>query len=262
MKNIILLLALLIPVTSMAQSPTGPMQIVKDHKTVNVNLDTVTPGNTIPIPVSLSSALSVVTADQGDPNTSANAWPIKITDGTDDALVSAAGALKVDGSAVTQPVSGTFWQATQPVSGTFWQATQPVSGTFWQATQPVSAASLPLPSGASTSALQTTGNTSLSTIATNTGKQPINTTGSGSAASATVSTVITLTAPANAVGFILQNLDTSTANVRWAVGRTATTALGQQLQPGRDTGFVPVGANVSLVSESGTQNYDVQWVSQ
>lgn len=37
-------------------------------------------------------------------------------------------ALKVDGSAVTQPVSGTFWQATQPVSGTFWQATQPVSG--------------------------------------------------------------------------------------------------------------------------------------
>lgn len=36
-------------------------------------------------------------------------------------------ALKVDGSGVTQPVSGIFWQATQPVSGTFWQATQPVS---------------------------------------------------------------------------------------------------------------------------------------
>jgi hypothetical protein len=60
--------------------------------------------------------------------------------------------LLVDGSEVTQPVSGTFWQATQPVSGTFFQATQPVSGTvaissapttavtgtFWQATQPVS----------------------------------------------------------------------------------------------------------------------------
>ncbi len=41
-------------------------------------------------------------------------------------------AVKVDGSAVTQPVSGTFWQATQPVS----------------------AASLPLPSGAATSARQ------------------------------------------------------------------------------------------------------------
>jgi len=49
-----------------------------------------------------------------------------------------------------------------PVDGS--GVTQPVSGTFWQTTQPVSAASLPLPSGASTSALQTTGNTSLSNI--------------------------------------------------------------------------------------------------
>jgi hypothetical protein len=40
----------------------------------------------------------------------------------------------------------------------------PVIGTFWQATQPVSAASLPLPSGASTSAKQDTANTSLSSI--------------------------------------------------------------------------------------------------
>lgn len=50
--------------------------------------------------------------------------------------------LKVDGSGVTQPVSGTFWQATQPVSGTFWQATQPVSGSVsvsnLPATQPIS----------------------------------------------------------------------------------------------------------------------------
>ncbi len=98
------------------------------------------------------------------------------------------GRLKVDGSAVTQPVSGTFWQATQPVSGTFWQATQPVSvaatlnadvtdralrdcGKVDVAsldqytpvsgrlpvdgsgvTQPISAASLPLPAGAATEA--------------------------------------------------------------------------------------------------------------
>lgn len=90
----------------------------------------------------------------------------------------ASGRVPTDGSGVTQPVSGTFWQATQPVSlaasvavtGTFWQATQPVSGTvavtgayqatqpvsgtFWQATQPVSAASLPLPTGAATAARQ------------------------------------------------------------------------------------------------------------
>ena len=99
----------------------------------------------------------------------------------------------------TVAVTGTFWQTTQPVSiatlplptGAATETTlsalntkvtttangikvdgsavtQPVSGTFWQATQPVSAASLPLPSGASTSALQTTGNTSLSSIDTKT----------------------------------------------------------------------------------------------
>jgi hypothetical protein len=90
---------------------------------------------------------------------------IKIGNGSGTyASVTNANALKVDGSAAVQPVSGTFWQATQPVSGTvtanagtgtftvdasghtvpvsgtFWQATQPVSGTFWQTTQPVSIA--------------------------------------------------------------------------------------------------------------------------
>ena len=93
-------------------------------------------------------------------------------------------------------------------------------------------------------------------------KDALNTNASGSGAAATVSTVQTLTAPPNAVGFILMNLDVSTTNMRWALGRTATTTLGQQLQPGRDTGFVPAGSNISIVAESGTVTYDVQWVSQ
>jgi len=50
----------------------------------------------------------------------------------------------------------------QPVDGS--GVTQPVSGTFWQATQPVSASALPLPTGAATSANQATGNSSLSSI--------------------------------------------------------------------------------------------------
>lgn len=58
-----------------------------------------------------------------------------------------ANGLKVDGSGVTQPVSGTFWQATQPVSGTI--TANAGSGTF-----AISAASLPLPAGASTAAKQ------------------------------------------------------------------------------------------------------------
>jgi hypothetical protein len=46
---------------------------------------------------------------------------------TNNLSLTTVGNLRVDGSSVTQPVSGTFWQATQPVSGTFFQATQPVS---------------------------------------------------------------------------------------------------------------------------------------
>ena len=61
----------------------------------------------------------------------------------------------------TDQVEVTNFPATQPVSGS-------VSVSNFPATQPVSASSLPLPTGAATSALQTTGNSSLSTIATNT----------------------------------------------------------------------------------------------
>lgn len=61
---------------------------------------------------------------------------VELKNGTDDtrAIVTPANALKVDGSAVSQPVTGTFFQATQPVSS----------------------ASLPLPAGAATSANQQT----------------------------------------------------------------------------------------------------------
>ena len=52
------------------------------------------------------------------------------------------GTIVVDGSAVTQPVSGTFYQATQPVS----------------------AASLPLPSGAATASNQATANGNLASL--------------------------------------------------------------------------------------------------
>lgn len=82
----------------------------------------------------------------------------------------------------------------------------------------------------------------------------------GSNTDSTVSTVITLSPPANSVGFILMNLDTSTANLRWRIGAVATSSSGQQLQPGRDTGFIPCAASISLCSESGTNNYNIQWI--
>ena len=70
--------------------------------------------------------------------------------------VNASGALYVDGSNSTQPISGTV--TANAGTGTFTvdgsAVTQPVSGTFFQATQPVSAVSLPLPTGAATEAKQ------------------------------------------------------------------------------------------------------------
>ncbi len=76
-------------------------------------------------------------------------WQFRLLDSNSNnaAAISASGALKVDGSAVTQPVSiaGTVpisgnvgVNGTVPVSGTFFQSTQPVSGTFFQSVQPVS----------------------------------------------------------------------------------------------------------------------------
>lgn len=121
---------------------------------------------------------TIVATEEGSGNE--NYQKIKLIDPTVGSTVpigNSANPMKVDGSGVTQPISGSVsisnFPATQPISGTvtvgnasiavtgtFYQATQPVSiatmpttpvtGTFWQATQPVSASSLPLPSGAAT----------------------------------------------------------------------------------------------------------------
>ena len=87
-----------------------------------------------PVPVSVSGVATAANQTTGNSSLSS-------IDGKLPVLVS--GRLPVDGSGVTQPVSGTFWQATQPVSGPLTdvqlRATAvPVSGTFWQATQPIS----------------------------------------------------------------------------------------------------------------------------
>ena len=88
---------------------------------------------------------------------------VQISDGVDTVLVSAGGALMVDGSAVTQPVSaaslplpaGAATLAAQLPDGhnvTVDNASLVVDGSA--VTQPISAASLPLPAGAATSAGQ------------------------------------------------------------------------------------------------------------
>ncbi|KKN49383.1 hypothetical protein LCGC14_0643590 [marine sediment metagenome] len=90
----------------------------------------------------------------------------------------AALAIRDDALSALTPVEGDFVGLRTDANGALWiipsgtvtvngsGVTQPVSGTFWQGTQPISAATLPLPSGASTSANQSTGNTSLASAVT------------------------------------------------------------------------------------------------
>ncbi len=127
-----------------ATTPTNVKKITADDGTESAVGDT--PNKAIRVNI-VAGSVSVGSVNQGAPNTVTNAWPIKITDGTDIALVTAGGLLQVDGSGVTQPVSGTFFQATQPIS----------------------AVSLPLPTGAATAALQTQPGVDIGDVTVNNG---------------------------------------------------------------------------------------------
>jgi len=81
-----------------------------------------------------------------------------------------------------------------PLGQTTMSASVPVAIASNQSGVPVTAASLPLPTGAATSALQTTGNSSLSTIATNTTNAGTPTLQSGSTTAVTQGTASNLNA--------------------------------------------------------------------
>lgn len=94
------------------------------------------------------------------------------------------------------------------------------------------------------------------------GVSPINPTGSMSSnTSITNGAVVTFTAPTNALGFILEASSANTSSLRWGSGNNPTTSTGLILEPGRDTGFVPLGASVGVIAiNSGSQEADIQWV--
>lgn len=73
-------------------------------------------------------------------------------------------------------------------------------------------------------------------------------------------TATTITPPANAVGFLLEAESSNTANIRWAIGATASATVGNLYEPGRDSGWVQCGATISVIAMSGTQSVSVQWL--
>lgn len=101
--------------------------------------------------------------------------------------------------------------------------------------------------------------TTVGTITNDVGVKPNN---HGEHSTSTVSVAATVSAPAGAIGFIFSADDTNTANIRISVGGTASVSSGMQYQPGRDTGYVPAGCDVSLCAESGTQGYTINWIKR
>lgn len=93
-------------------------------------------------------------------------------------------------------------------------------------------------------------------------KAPVNPSGSYAEKTNLTNSAQTFTAPANAVGFLLEADDANTANVRWKQGAAATTSSGMKLQPGRDSGYIPCAADISVIGDTAATNQivTVQWV--
>lgn len=175
----------------------GGAAIALGQTTMSASIPIAIASNQTALPVSQNGTWTVQPGNT--PNTTP--WLETISQGGNSATVTASNALKVDGSAVTQPVSM---------------------------------------SGASA---------------------PINPAGSFAQITNLTTTAQTLTKPSNAVGFVLEASSTNVANVRYSIGSAATTTSGIRLEPGRDSGYMPVAANVSVITETGsTQEVDIQWV--
>lgn len=106
-----------------------------------------------------SNPLTVAVTDANGDQITSFGGGTQYTEGDTDATITGTAAM-VEGAAdglvpMTQPLTDTQLRASD-VKITLDGESVPVTGTFWQATQPISAASLPLPSGAATSANQTT----------------------------------------------------------------------------------------------------------
>lgn len=112
-------------ITSWSGTATIIVRESMNQRAVTV-ADALPPGaNTIGSIANISGTISLPTGASTSANQTTANTSLSSIDTKTPSLV--AGRQPVDGSGVTQPVSGTFWQATQPVSGTL-AATQ--SGTW------------------------------------------------------------------------------------------------------------------------------------
>lgn len=181
--------------------------------------------------------------------------------------------VEVDNFPATQPISGTVaisnFPATQPISGTVTadQGTSPwvISGTV-TADAGTGDFTVVQPTGTNLHAVIDSG-----TVAVTQSTSPwvisgavtsgANTNGQVNNSVSVGTSPTTFTPPANAVGFVVEAESSNTVNLRYACGTTASTTVGMLLEPGRDSGFVPSSATVTVcaVSSSG-QAASIQWI--
>ncbi len=111
-------------ITNLSSGQTGAVQMTSDRKLFVQDFQGTSPwvvsANGGSFAVTESGTWNVGQSGTWtlQPGNTANTtpWLFTLNQGGNSAAVTASNALKVDGSAVTQPVSGTFWQTTQPVS--------------------------------------------------------------------------------------------------------------------------------------------------
>ena len=82
---------------------------------------------------------------------------------------------------------------------------------------------------------------------------PLTATGATQITQGLTATVVGFAPPTSAVGFLLQNDSNSFSTVRWRIGPAANVTLGHQLEPGRDSGYMPFGGStLTLCAVDGT----------
>ncbi len=195
-----------------------------------------------------------VTANQGTPGTAANAWFAKITDGTNTTAVKAAStaAIATDPSAVVALSPNSPLPTGSNTIGAL-TANQSVNVAQINGVAPLMGAG-----NTGTGSQRVTIASDQVAIAT---KAPVNSNGNYVQGSLTTTAASANTAPANAVGFILESESGNANNIRWCIGATASTTNGVLMEPGRDTGYVPCAATVSICNTvSSTQAFNLQWV--
>lgn len=270
-----LLIILVISISASAQTPP-PGSVILRGATDNTKIGNV--GDSLKV-TGTSTISGTVTANQGTQGSSGSPWWVNVTNAS---------------IPVTQ--SGT-WTVGATISN--FPATQAV-------TQSTSPWVVSLPSGASTSALQTSGNASLTSIDGKTpalvsGRVPVDGSGVTQPVSGTVtanqgtspwvisgsvitdpdpnsnsnlsarqtvtSSESTVVAPANAVGVIFECESVNVDNLRWGFSNSASSILssttGVLCEPGRDSGYLPLGVGnyLHLISTGAGSNFaDVQWV--